>query len=110
MAIVEPFRIINLFEKQLKVYNHLNEFTGLNNPVVTIGIFDGVHLGHEQIIRRIVETAKKTDGNALLLSFFPHPRAILQPQSELRLLNTLDEKINLLNKNNPKAITFGNID
>ena len=75
----------------------MEEFSGAKNPVVTIGIFDGVHVGHRKILSRLLESAKEIDGEAVLLSFFPHPRVVLQPDSgELRLINTLDEKISLL--------------
>lgn len=81
----------------MKVYNHLDEFQQIHNPVVTIGIFDGLHLGHQKILNRLKECAKEINGESVLLSFFPHPRTVLQPEkSDLRLINTLDEKINLL--------------
>ena len=81
----------------MKVYNHLDEFSETINSVLTIGIFDGVHKGHQEILRRLIESAKEINGEAVLLSFFPHPRTVLQPElGDLRLINTLDEKINLL--------------
>jgi riboflavin kinase/FMN adenylyltransferase len=76
----------------------LDEFTDVKNPVVTIGIFDGVHLGHQKILSRLIDSARELNGEAVLLSFFPHPRTVLQPEKgDLRLINTLDEKISLLN-------------
>lgn len=81
----------------MKVYNNLDEFSGVSNPVVTIGIFDGVHIGHRKLLKRILDSAREINGEAVLLSFFPHPRVILQPElGDLRLINTLDEKISLL--------------
>jgi len=75
----------------------LDEFSGIANPVVTIGIFDGVHKGHQKIIKRIIESGRELNGESVLLSFFPHPRTILKPENgSLRLINTLDEKISLL--------------
>ena len=83
----------------MKVYNHLNEFEGAINPVVTIGIFDGLHLGHQKILSRLRKAAEEMNGESVLLSFFPHPRVVLYPdQKDLRLLNTLDEKISLLQR------------
>ena len=83
----------------MKVYNHLNEYKEACNPVVTIGVFDGLHLGHQKILNRLLKAAEEINGEAVLLSFFPHPRMILQPDNnELRLLNTLDEKISLLHQ------------
>ena len=55
--------------------------------MVTIGIFDGVHLGHQKILNRLIEAANEINGQALLLSFFPHPRVVLNPGAEdLRLI------------------------
>jgi len=83
----------------LKVYNHLNEYKEACNPVVTIGTFDGLHLGHQKILNRSLKASEEINGEAVLLSFFPHPRMILQPENNnLRLLNTLDEKISLLHQ------------
>lgn len=83
----------------MKVYRHLSEFIETRNPVITIGIFDGVHRGHQKILKRLRESAEKLDGESLLLSFFPHPRMVLNKGADdLRLLNTLDEKLYLLGK------------
>ncbi len=82
----------------MKVYNHIDEFRPGKNPVVTTGTFDGVHLGHQQIISRLKEVAKKCEGETVLLTFFPHPRMVLFPDYKPLLLNTLDEKIALLEK------------
>ena len=80
----------------MKVYKHIDEFIAANNPVVTTGTFDGVHLGHQQILSRLKETAKKCDGETVLLTFFPHPRMVLFPDYKPLLLNSLEEKIQLL--------------
>ncbi len=67
--------------------------------MVTIGTFDGVHLGHQKIIRRVLERAVESDGESVLLTFFPHPRMILYPDDHgLKLLNTMEEKVALLDK------------
>jgi riboflavin kinase/FMN adenylyltransferase len=67
------------------------------NPVVTVGIFDGVHLGHRYILRKLVEAASQLDGEPTLLTFWPHPRTILdQAGDDFRLLNTMEEKIAML--------------
>ncbi|MBX2827805.1 MAG: bifunctional riboflavin kinase/FAD synthetase [Flavobacteriaceae bacterium] len=60
--------------------------------VVTIGTFDGVHLGHQAIIERLVNLAKQEGLDAVLLTFFPHPRMVLQKDVDLKLINTLSEK------------------
>ncbi|HET6993103.1 MAG TPA: adenylyltransferase/cytidyltransferase family protein, partial [Bacteroidia bacterium] len=82
----------------MKVYKHIDEFGPAENPVVTTGTFDGVHLGHQQIIRRLKETAERTKGETVLLTFFPHPRMVLFPDYKPLLLNTQEEKISLLEK------------
>ena len=66
--------------------------------MVTTGTFDGVHLGHQQIIKRLIETATKSNGETVLLTFFPHPRMVLFPDYKPLLLNTLEEKTVLLEK------------
>lgn len=81
----------------MKVYTNIEDFEGIKNPVVTTGTFDGVHLGHQKIISRLKEAAKEQDGETVLLTFYPHPRMVLFPEdNELKLLNTQQEKIELL--------------
>jgi riboflavin kinase / FMN adenylyltransferase len=82
----------------LKVYNSLKEFQKLEKAVVTTGTFDGVHLGHQLILTKLVERARKVNGESVLITFFPHPRMILQKDMDIKLLNTIDEKIELLEK------------
>ncbi|WP_114492475.1 bifunctional riboflavin kinase/FAD synthetase [Candidatus Ulvibacter alkanivorans] len=60
--------------------------------VVTIGTFDGVHIGHKAILKRLITSADKNDLDSVLLTFFPHPRMVLQPDSDLKLINTIAEK------------------
>jgi len=64
--------------------------------VITIGTFDGVHIGHRKILERVINDAKKTERVATVLTFFPHPRMVLQKDTGLKLLNTIDEKIKIL--------------
>lgn len=68
------------------------------DAVVTIGTFDGVHIGHQKIIKRLVKIAKKNSLQAVVLTFFPHPRMVLQKDSNIKLINTIDEKALLLEK------------
>ncbi|HEY6162595.1 MAG TPA: bifunctional riboflavin kinase/FAD synthetase [Bacteroidia bacterium] len=83
----------------MKVCNDINNLGKVPNPVVTTGTFDGVHLGHQRIIKRIREIAKKEKGETVLVTFYPHPRMVLFPDdNELRLLNTQEEKTALLEK------------
>jgi len=77
----------------MKVYNHIDEFTQIKNAVVTIGTFDGVHIGHQKIISRLQEVARQTGGETVILTFFPHPRMILHPDDlNIKLISTMDEK------------------
>lgn len=81
----------------MKIYNHIDEFTRLDNAVVTIGTFDGVHVGHQKIISRLLEITRQTGGESVILTFFPHPRMILHPEdANLKLISTMSEKANLL--------------
>ncbi|HRH65164.1 MAG TPA: bifunctional riboflavin kinase/FAD synthetase [Bacteroidia bacterium] len=89
-----------LISDVLKVYSSVDEFPGLENAIVTIGTFDGVHAGHIKIIQRLNEVAKETKGETVLLTFFPHPRMVLQPDdNDLKLITTMEERKLLLEKN-----------
>lgn len=80
----------------MKIYTDLKDFSAIN-PVVTIGTFDGVHLGHRKVIRRLQELAQKVNGETVIFTFYPHPRLVLNPEDDgLRLINTLEEKKLLL--------------
>jgi riboflavin kinase/FMN adenylyltransferase len=83
----------------MKIHRDLDSLPSFKNAVVTLGTFDGVHQGHQKIIDRLNEVAREVDGESVLLTFWPHPRMVLQPDDEsLKLLNTIDEKIELLEK------------
>jgi len=80
----------------MKIYTDLKDFSAIN-PVVTIGTFDGVHLGHRKVIRRLQELAQKVKGETVIFTFYPHPRLVLNAEDNaLRLINTLEEKKVLL--------------
>jgi riboflavin kinase/FMN adenylyltransferase len=79
----------------VKIHRDLNNFYA-QNPVLTVGTFDGVHLGHRKIIARLHDLAKAINGESVIFTFDPHPRKIVAPaETNLRLLTTLDEKIEL---------------
>ena len=80
---------------QLKIKSAA-DYKQIKPSVVTIGTFDGVHVGHQQIINRLVSLAKKHQLQALVLTFFPHPRMVVQNDSSIKLINTIDEKANQL--------------
>lgn len=81
----------------MKIYQQLTDFHPPHFSVVTSGTFDGVHLGHQKILRRLQELANRKQGETVLLTYWPHPRLILQPKDKsLRLLTSLSEKVKLL--------------
>ncbi|RBP34479.1 riboflavin kinase/FMN adenylyltransferase [Oceanihabitans sediminis] len=78
----------------LKIKNFNNSLC--KNSVATIGTFDGVHIGHQKIIERLVNTAKKDGLKSVVLTFFPHPRMVLQKDANIKLINTIDERSEIL--------------
>lgn len=82
---------------ELQVHYGVDTFLAVPNPVITIGTFDGVHVGHQQIIRRITELARACQGESVLITFEPHPRLVLNPEPhDLQLLTTIEEKARAL--------------
>src|SRR5690606_30153330 len=78
--------------KEVKIYNDTNSFRA-TRPVVTIGTFDGVHLGHREVIARLRSIAHERGGESVIFTFYPHPRLVTAPdETNLRLLTTLPEK------------------
>ncbi len=82
----------------MKIVHDISEFYSNNQTFVTIGTFDGVHYGHQKIIEKLVKEAKKADKKSVLLTFFPHPRMVLQKDASLELINTIEERASLLKK------------
>jgi riboflavin kinase/FMN adenylyltransferase len=81
----------------MQIHDGLADFPSIPNAVVTSGTFDGVHVGHQKILSRLNELAKKNKGETVLLTYWPHPRLVLYPKEHhLRLLSTFDEKVTLL--------------
>jgi riboflavin kinase/FMN adenylyltransferase len=81
----------------MQIHEGLADFPSIEYPVVTSGTFDGVHIGHQKILYRIRELARKNNGETVLLTYWPHPRLVLYPQEHhLRLLSTFEEKVALL--------------
>jgi riboflavin kinase / FMN adenylyltransferase len=81
----------------LKIKSTLESYSK-NNSIITIGTFDGVHIGHQKIIKRLVKIAKSENLQAVVLTFFPHPRMVIQKDANIKLINTIDEKSKLLDK------------
>jgi riboflavin kinase/FMN adenylyltransferase len=82
----------------LKVIENYKNFSISKKSIVTIGTFDGVHVGHQKIMEQLVATAQENNANSVLLTFFPHPRMVLQKDNSLKLINTIAEKIEILEK------------
>lgn len=83
----------------MRVFHQIQELNQLNTTIVTIGTFDGVHIGHQKIIKRLLELKQQQGGETLLFTFDPHPRKVLFPdQKNLRLITTTEEKCELLKK------------
>lgn len=80
----------------MKEYKGANSFSSDRQTVVTIGTFDGVHAGHRKIIERLVNAAHANHLDSVVLTFFPHPRMVLQKESGIKLINTIEEKRDLL--------------
>ena len=80
----------------MKIFHSIETFHTQQKTIVTIGTFDGVHIGHQKIIEKLIDNAKNTTYKSVILTFFPHPRMVLQEQSEIKLLNTIHERAELL--------------
>lgn len=82
----------------MKIFHSLCDFSLTKKTIITIGTFDGVHIGHRKILEKIIHNAKELDCESLVLTFFPHPRMVLQENSSVKLLHTMEEKRTLLQK------------
>ena len=83
----------------MKIYNNFSDFVKVPNTIVTIGTFDGVHLGHQAILKDMVKTAKEIGGETVVITFYPHPRYVLNINAaNLRFITTQEEKLKLLEK------------
>lgn len=82
----------------LKIFHSITDFRSTKKTIITLGTFDGVHIGHKKILDKVLQNASGGEYESLVLTFFPHPRMVLQGDSDIKLLNTIDEKIELLEK------------
>jgi|688.fasta_scaffold23255_4 riboflavin kinase/FMN adenylyltransferase len=83
-------------KKSLETFQSLLDYKSSQNSIVTLGTFDGVHIGHKKIIEKLIQNSSNCECESLVLTFFPHPRMILQDSQEIKLLNTIEERIQLL--------------
>lgn len=90
----------------MKIYTDLADYTSKNKTFVTIGTFDGVHIGHQKVLSNLVMNAEKNKATSVLLTFFPHPRMVLQKDSPIKLINTIEERIELLKKTGLDALVI----
>lgn len=79
----------------MKIFKSKNKELN-QDAVVTIGTFDGVHIGHRKIVNHLIKVAKANDLKSVILTFFPHPRMVLQKDANIKLINTLDERTKIL--------------
>lgn len=80
----------------MRIYHSLDDFRPVANAVVTSGTFDGVHVGHQTILSRLREIAERNNGETVVITFWPHPRLVLDPDADIKLLNTFEEKAELI--------------
>jgi riboflavin kinase/FMN adenylyltransferase len=83
----------------MKIFRSFKEAGEIRNPVITTGSFDGVHIGHKAILKRLNILAEKYNGESVLITFYPHPRKVLYPETagkDLKLINSQEEKLILL--------------
>jgi len=82
----------------MKVFHSISSYKNTKPSVVTIGTFDGVHIGHQAIISQLLAASKKEDLTSIVLTFFPHPRMVLQEEASIQLINTISEREDFLQK------------
>ena len=85
----------------MKVYHDIKDFRKIPNAIVTIGTFDGVHLGHQAVFKQMVDKARQIRGETVVITFFPHPRIVISPNdNRLRLITSQEDKIEHLRRSN----------
>ncbi|MBL7923502.1 MAG: adenylyltransferase/cytidyltransferase family protein, partial [Bacteroidia bacterium] len=91
--------IISELSGHMQIYRHIDEYVKPSYPILTVGTFDGVHIGHQMILERLADLAREKDGEVVLLTFYPHPRKVLlKDAAGLEMLTTMEEKSCLLEK------------
>lgn len=88
----------------MQVFNGIDNLPVLNNPVVAVGAFDGVHLGHARILQFLTQQAAQVNGTSMVITFDPHPRTVLQPDSDFFTINELEDNLHLIEKQGVDAV------
>ena len=84
----------------MRIFQGFEDLTSIKNPVLTIGTFDGVHIGHQKILQQLNQEAEKIGGESVLFTFYPHPRMVISPETHgLKLIQTQEEKLEKLKNN-----------
>ena len=94
----------------MKIYKGVESFQRLSKAVVTTGTFDGVHLGHVKMLNKLIEIGQENQSETVLMTFFPHPRIVLFPDHDLKLINDIDENIELFKNHNIDHLIIQNFD
>ena len=80
----------------MNIFHSIDDFNSSEPIILTIGTFDGVHIGHKKILDRLNRVAKERKSKSTVLTFFPHPRMVLQKDSGIKLIHTINERIEIL--------------
>ena len=90
----------------MKIHENACTYSSNVKSAVTIGTFDGVHIGHKKIIERLIQAASENDLESIILTFFPHPRMVLQKDANIKLINTMEERSQILQKTGLKHLVI----
>ena len=82
----------------MRIFDNLKSYSSKKESILTIGTFDGVHIGHNKILKRLIQDSKKNNLSSLVMTFFPHPRMILNKSHDIKMIDTISEKIKLIVK------------
>lgn len=94
----------------MKIHKDVESFKKLEKAVITTGTFDGVHLGHGKILNTLIQVGEATSAETVIVTFFPHPRLVLFPDHNLKLINTIDENIELFKTHGVDHLIFQKFD
>ena len=93
----------------MKIFRSIEDYNLNQRTILTIGTFDWVHEGHKKILNKLISSSKKKNLSSVVLTFFPHPRIILNKYNEVKMIDTLDEKIKAFENLQYLYIHLGNV-